>query len=308
MLFLCWFYLVSPFTCRTHITLSRSSSSRRLQSDSFQILAYSDPDVLVRMACFLLNLPVEILHQISNQLPNSDIKNLRLTCSPAYMVFRLQFNRIFLSPHQRDIDVFCEVASSETFRHQVVQLVWDQNRFCFGNMGDLEGSFDILTPLDSCELATEMVRFQRNRIANTGCLVSDDFTAFGGINMPVTRIGRINTDVQRGREAYEQSNNHSFAVEYHINRFPSLRRITINPSTNGWLFEPFYETSLIRSFPSHFMYDVERSGRPIERLQPVDFIDWTDWTGYLESIRGYRTILRALAAAKPRSYSSRRSS
>ncbi|CAG9990203.1 unnamed protein product [Clonostachys byssicola] len=252
------------------------------------------------MARLLLNLPVEVLHQISNDLPNRDIKNLRRTCSFAQMVFRLRFNRIFLSPHQRDIDVFCEVASSEKFRHQIVELFWDQSRFCLGNMTS-GNTFDSFVPFGATydhELATEMVRFQRNRIANTGCLISDDLTAFGGINMPLSRIAEINKYVQKGREANEQSNNDIFALEYHIQSFPSLRRVTIGHSTNGCFFEPFYETPLVRSFPPHLVYDIERSDYPFEPVQEHDFSSRTDWDQYSQSTRGYRAIFRALAAAR----------
>ncbi|CAH0043568.1 unnamed protein product [Clonostachys solani] len=251
------------------------------------------------MAPLLLDLPVELLYQISSQLPNSAIKTLRLTCLFAHMVFRLRFNRVFLSPHQRDIDVFCQVASSETFRHQIVQLVWDQNRFCLGNIGDRD-SFNPLyqfTPFNSShELATEMVRFQRNRIANTGCLISNDFSAPSGNTMFESRIAKINKYVQMRREANELSNSDAFALEYYITRFPSLRQIIISHSTNGWLFQPFYETPLIRSFPSRFIYDVERSDFPSQPLTRIS--DRTDWSEYSKTTRGYRTIFKALAAAK----------
>ncbi|CAH0033129.1 unnamed protein product [Clonostachys rhizophaga] len=244
----------------------------------------------------LLDLPAEILHLIASKLPNSGIKNLRLTCSFAQVVFRLRFDRVFLSPHQRDIDVFCQVACSETFRHQVVELVWDQNQFCPGEVEWEDFQFDAFTVLESYELATEMVRFQRNRIAKVGCLRSDDFTPFGGINMPVSRIAKIHTYVQIRRETNEERNNDSFALEHHINRFPSLKRITISHSTNGWLFEPYYETPQIRSFPSGFMYDIERSDPPIEPLW--NGFGRIDPSEYAESTRAYGAIFRALAGAK----------
>lgn len=247
------------------------------------------------MARLLLSLPVEILHMIASELPNSAIKKLRRTCSFASMVFRLRLNRVFLSPHQRDIDVFCEVARSETLRHQVVELVWDQNRFCLGYMGR-EALFGPLQV--EHDFATEVVRFQRNRIANTGCLTSDDPTTFGESNTPLSPIAKTNVEILLRREANEYSNNDTFALEYNINRFPSLRRITISHSTNGWLFEPFYETPMIRSFPPNFMYDVDRYDYPIEPLQQRDLGDRTNWSQYSKSTRGYRAIFRALAAAK----------
>ncbi|VUC34893.1 unnamed protein product [Clonostachys rosea] len=251
------------------------------------------------MAPFFLELPMEILNQISSALPNSALKELRLTCSFAHTVFRLRFNRVFLSRNKHDLDVFFQVANSETFRHQIVELVWDQSRFCLGKINRHRGLHN-LTPFESqYELATELVRFQRDRVTNTGCFTSDDPLFVGGYRISDDCLARFYKSVQLGRETGEQSDHDALALEHNIHRFPSLRRITISHATNGWLFEPFYETPLVRKFPFDFLYSVERSDLPIEPVAPsIPAGALARWGGYSKATHGYRAVFKALAVAK----------
>lgn len=50
------------------------------------------------MAIGLLDLPLELLRQISSELTNRDIKRLRLVSRLARGVFPLRLSRVFLSP------------------------------------------------------------------------------------------------------------------------------------------------------------------------------------------------------------------
>lgn len=44
-----------------------------------------------------------------------------------------------------------------------------------------------------------------------------------------------------------------------LQRFPSLKRITITPTTHRWLFCPLYETPTIRILPYSFNYPIPHS-------------------------------------------------
>lgn len=46
------------------------------------------------------------------------------------------------------------------------------------------------------------------------------------------------------------------AFKYALQHFPALRRITITPAAHGLLFNPLYETPMIRAFPQSFNYPI----------------------------------------------------
>lgn len=45
----------------------------------------------------------------------------------------------------------------------------------------------------------------------------------------------------------------SNVFRYGLQRFPSLKRITITPAAHGWLYTPLYQTPMIRAFPRFTM-------------------------------------------------------
>ncbi|EEA19678.1 hypothetical protein PMAA_004570 [Talaromyces marneffei ATCC 18224] len=73
-------------------------------------------------------LPVELLDLILSYLPNRDIKSLRLTCLTLSRLAQLRLNRVFLSANPLNIKVLREIADHETFRHNVVEIIWDDAR------------------------------------------------------------------------------------------------------------------------------------------------------------------------------------
>lgn len=76
-----------------------------------------------------------------------------------------------------------------------------------------------------------------------------------------------------------------------IGSFLALRRITITPATYGRLFNPLYETPMIRAFPRGFNFPLSR-GWPCEEMRIPEVPSWenegSDW-------QGIRVITRALA-------------
>ncbi|KAM5479276.1 hypothetical protein MaudMau93_007915 [Microsporum audouinii] len=57
------------------------------------------------------------------------VKNLRLTCSVIRNAARLDLDRVFLSIHKRDTEVFRSIASHEIMRLQVKETIWDDGAF-----------------------------------------------------------------------------------------------------------------------------------------------------------------------------------
>lgn len=77
---------------------------------------------------FLLRLPPEILADVRALLPNSDIKNLRQTCSEICEAVPLRLSRVFLSPNPRNVRVFRAVADHDRFRRAVREIIYDDAR------------------------------------------------------------------------------------------------------------------------------------------------------------------------------------
>ncbi|KAG6979257.1 hypothetical protein FocnCong_v010249 [Fusarium oxysporum f. sp. conglutinans] len=69
--------------------------------------------------------PSELVGAICSLLPNSDIKNLRLTSRYLNDKSRLRLNRLFISPNERNLDVLRAVANHPTFRLGVEEIIWD---------------------------------------------------------------------------------------------------------------------------------------------------------------------------------------
>lgn len=73
----------------------------------------------------LLKCPTEILIAICGHLPNRDVKSLRLSCARLKSVAPLRLDRVFISANPRNVAVFNAVAADEVFRHQAIEIIWD---------------------------------------------------------------------------------------------------------------------------------------------------------------------------------------
>lgn len=87
---------------------------------------------------------------------------------------------------------------------------------------------------------------------------------------------------------------HINALEKHVGSFPALQRITITAATHGRLYNPLYETPMIRAFPWGFNHYIPR-GWPvpngiIPECDPWDE-DGSDW-------QGFRVVTRLLAEGR----------
>lgn len=82
-------------------------------------------------------LPPEVQLVLAGFIPNRDIKSLRLTCKQASKTFLPRFDRVFISPNRRALDIFKAIAEDERFRHQVREIAWDDCRFYAWNTYDM---------------------------------------------------------------------------------------------------------------------------------------------------------------------------
>ncbi|KAJ4245793.1 hypothetical protein NW762_013917 [Fusarium torreyae] len=67
----------------------------------------------------------ELFSAICDLLPNSDIKNLRLTSHLLNANSQLRISRVFVSANPRNLDVARAIADHETFRWGIEEIIWD---------------------------------------------------------------------------------------------------------------------------------------------------------------------------------------
>ncbi|KAJ3544819.1 hypothetical protein NM208_g2847 [Fusarium decemcellulare] len=74
----------------------------------------------------ILRLPNELVGSICDLLPDSAIKNLRLTCGFLSDKAQLRgLSRVFISPSLRNLSVLRGIADHDTFRQCVEEIIWD---------------------------------------------------------------------------------------------------------------------------------------------------------------------------------------
>ncbi|KAJ4214837.1 hypothetical protein NW757_014717, partial [Fusarium falciforme] len=76
-----------------------------------------------------VRLPNELVGSICHLLPNSTIKNLRLTCRFLADKSQLRLRRVFISPSLHDLDALRGIADHDKFRHGIEEIIWDDATF-----------------------------------------------------------------------------------------------------------------------------------------------------------------------------------
>jgi hypothetical protein len=72
-----------------------------------------------------LSLPNELVGSICHLLPNSTIKNLRLTCRFFADKAQLRLRRVFISPSLDNLGALRGIADHDTFRQGIEEIIWD---------------------------------------------------------------------------------------------------------------------------------------------------------------------------------------
>ncbi|UZP37209.1 hypothetical protein NXS19_005025 [Fusarium pseudograminearum] len=233
----------------------------------------------------LSSLPPELGDYIASFLTNRDIKSLRLTSSSVCRIVALRLERVFIGANPRNIQVAYEVANHETFRTRVQEIIWD------GTYLDWEGS----TICESSTVPSSQLDWYIQSCRNSIALLGTTERWPGDVARmrqlaaamgPVESI-EIYKELLRGQSSVLESGADIKAFEYALNRFTSLRRVTISNKTHGRLFMPVYQTPMIRSFPYGFVHALPRPFLAPCFQNNKERKTWVT--------RGVRNTLRALA-------------
>ncbi|DAA79027.1 TPA_exp: Uncharacterized protein A8136_2812 [Trichophyton benhamiae CBS 112371] len=272
------------------------------------------------MALALLTLPPEIQMLIFSYLPNSTIKNLRLTCSSIKNAARLNLDRVFLSIQKRDIEVFRSIASHDTMRLQVKEIIWDDGSFSQSPLEEVveqDGEYyGQVSGLPYEKVPAEQGSspkfcpnwFSQECDENISGFAADKFGPGMAEEMMWWMMKLQRPLPWKSWEMYKEylrdqlevldSEADVEALKFGLEQFPALRRITIIPTAHRKLFEPLYPTPNIRSFSCIFNYPIPQPW-PVsnEDTFPVNATPWTeDAEEFLkERWRGFRVVTRCLA-------------
>lgn len=268
-------------------------------------------------------LPPEIWTCIASFLPGRDIKNLGLASRMLRRSAPLRFERVFLSPNPLNICVFFAIAYHDVYRHDVVEIVYDDARLPKSHVGD-----DLVA--DSSAYGHED---QLGRIMEQGEQADEEWFRSRREDNISTLWARLRSDIDRPAKLERQQlmDNHdtlmpeeaawayyqelvtqqelSIAANADANafllgleHFPNLKRVTITPLAHGFLFTPAYQTPMIRAFPPGFNYPLSRGWPSPEYYGHAAMADpWVSdsLTVRSEDVRakwrGYCVVTRALA-------------
>ncbi|KAF5576264.1 hypothetical protein FPCIR_12693 [Fusarium pseudocircinatum] len=210
----------------------------------------------------LLALPKELREAIYAHLESDDVKNLRATCSAMANLIPLSFDR-------------------------VTEIVWDDARLTAGPILEedrMEYEEDSVDPDDVVTNNGCPLWFEKGRsdYGNDGSYILPDYL------MGIEESWAYYKGLLEDQRQVLASNADIEAFKYGLQRFPSLKRVTITPSTHGRIRNPLYSTPMIRAFPSGFDYPLPTAWPwyTNELSSPVDVL--------LARWRGYRVVARAL--------------
>ncbi|KUL84067.1 hypothetical protein ZTR_07439 [Talaromyces verruculosus] len=237
----------------------------------------------------LICLPAELVGLIVSFLPNRDIKNLRLTCPTLGQMAQLRLGRVFLSANPLNIEVFRAIADHEEFRHNIVEIIWDDARLIehaperrldlldgedWAQWGDDPNSYEGI-PWWFEESYEENIKFRGawKRIQETDPSIHDSWEFYQQILQQQKSVLDSDDDIK--------------AFRYGLERFPRLRRVKITPIAHGVLDVPLYETPMIRSFLPKFNYPIPYTWPPYEsnsqssfQIQPWNQEEKMKWRGF----------------------------
>lgn len=265
----------------------------------------------------LVHLPLEILQTVLSELPNCDLKSLRTTCLHLSRVVQLRFSRVFLSASPRDVKVFRAVADHEQFRKNIVEIVYDDARFAH-ELDATDRSYNI-------DKIAARLHYERQEYQDLGNPSSSGIPAwyrriFRYNSFTIDYYGRddvkrlhhyevikrfkVRTNVAESYRLYQMllreqdqvidANSDEEALQYGLERFPNLKRVTITPAVHGSPVRPLYETPMIRSLPRGFIYPLPR-GWPVNKDQD-NTAEAKPFTGNGEvHWRGFHLVTRVVA-------------
>lgn len=251
----------------------------------------------------LLSLPNELLSFVTLDLPNRDIKNLRLTCRSLRARVHLRLDRVFLSANWTNIKVFRAIANHDVFRRQVVEIIWDDARLeepgtklpvYYSDYDLFDGDEDWFS--HGCEKSVSELNRRRGRDVARPDHVAREQELAG--QLPTEKSWEYYQGLLLQQRGVLASGADVNTFKFGLEQFPALRRITITPAAHGWLYQPLYDTPMIRAFPYGFNYPVARGWPIVEassgEASPWNHDDGDDNEAEKNQWRGFRAITRAL--------------
>ncbi|KIL92357.1 hypothetical protein FAVG1_04767 [Fusarium avenaceum] len=230
-------------------------------------------------------LPNELVGAICALLCNRDIKGLRLTCRALGDKSPLEFDRVFISPNPRNVEVLLSVANHSVFRHRVKEIIWDDSVLMripsidgdgpCGYSADENNPDDYAANEDKEWISRDFVRLCKQSISLTKGRLREKNRYQGENNVVQEQVDNLMpsrdsltyyTDLFYQQREVLSSGADEEAFRYALQQFPHLTKITVTPAAHGFLFMPLYETPMIRAFPSGFVYPIPRTWPSDETL------------------------------------------
>jgi hypothetical protein len=260
-------------------------------------------------------LPNELLGAICHLLPNSDIKNLRLSGPLLGQKYQLHINRVFISPNPVNIDVARAIATHEIYRLRIEEIIWDDATLVtYGGHGDLSGEY---SDDSEEEVPEELAAEDQESFAwvSHGCKsgmevaqdrMEDAFLRREGhqLNnaMPLLDSLKYYNLLENQQRSMIESGKDEDMFRYTLRQLPNLKRVVVTPAAHGYLFEPLYKTPMIRSFPNGFIYPVTRGWpTPLPRHEWAFAMPWVgdDAVEKDNSLyHGFQVVTKVLAEEK----------
>ncbi|PNP37987.1 hypothetical protein TGAMA5MH_10086 [Trichoderma gamsii] len=286
--------------------LSPSSSQRHVTT--------SESDGKQTSSSFLALLPPEIIEDILSNLDNRAIKSLRLTCRWFSAIAALRINRVFLSANPLNIQVFRAIADHDVFRHRIVEIIYDDARL----WRDATDAPEARAPSDPSygtyyrDYPSDMEWFESERDENIKELrrrQNDDdprrpehvaMARRVHAELSLKESWAYYQDLLRQQEEVIASGADADALRYGLQRFPSLRKVTVTPATHGWLFMPLYETPMIRAFPCGFNCPIPRAWPyAIDAFEDIYYnLRAAPWENEKTRWRGFILVTKVLAEGR----------
>ncbi|ETS85608.1 hypothetical protein PFICI_03633 [Pestalotiopsis fici W106-1] len=251
----------------------------------------SSPDA----SCHLLRLAPELVALITSCLPNSAIKNLRLSCRALSGSAALRLHRVFLSPNPRNVEVFRAVADHEVFRRRIVEIIWDDALLLDRGPGHIPGPTDGPISPEWYDRACGINLLELDKVKKSN---HPDYAVAKlqmAAQLPFNVSWEHYQELLGQQEEVIASKSDIEALRYGLQQFPALKRITITPAAHGLLFIPLYETPMIRALPHGFNYPIPRGWPTPERGDAPYYVQ--SWDRDKSKWRGFNIVTRELASA-----------
>lgn len=242
-----------------------------------------------------------------------------MTCRFVRDTVHLRLGRVFISANRRDIEVLRDIADHENFRQNITEIIWDDTRLLKGpdqavpgfsedenedeEEEEEEGDDDTVEPLAGCPRWFARARAENIFILNARKSIDidrpDHVAREKQVNaqMSISASWAYQQDLLQQQDGILAAETDRDALQYALQRFPSLRKITITPSAHGFLFMPLYETPMIRSLPYGFNYPLPRGWPTAEEgYSEPEALPWHDGSELMkQQWRGFRIVTRMLA-------------